>query len=274
MAGELETDQRPVSPVGRVSQSLLRRRWPEFFVEFILIIVGILAALAIDGWMQDRQDRKSEVAYLELLRQDLIQIEETLQRFVDFETANLQNSAATYNAIAAKNLPGDVSELRKLIGGLSTRRTLRIVSGAYTDLTSTGNLQLIRSQDLREKMLRFFAESARVELVIEKNNTAFIDGMFYRFLADEGITAIWSPSPEEIVSAADALALRALGDEFEMPADTVLRRAPGDPGWDNIRRHVLLRTRVAAVGAVIGGERIEAARELRAEIEAELQNPI
>lgn len=192
----LEANDRSVSPLARVSRSFLGRRWPEFFVELVLIIMGILGALAIDGWIQDRRDLETERSYMTMLQNDLVQIQESLQRYVDFETANMHQAAAAYSAIAVQNLPGDAAALQQLIGGLSARRTLRIVSGAFTDLTSTGSLQLIRRQELREKILQFFAESERVETVVEKNNTAFIDELYYRFLMDVGITALQGASTD------------------------------------------------------------------------------
>lgn len=78
----------------------------------------------------------------------------------------------------------------------------------------------------------------------------------------------------QIVVTADDLAAGILGDEFNRPLATVLLNPPDAESWNNIRRHVLLRIRVAAIGVVIGEARIEAAGKLHAEIEAELQNPI
>ena len=69
MSEELEPQQRALTATNRLASSFLRRRWPEFAVEFILIIVGILTALTIDGMAQDRKDRETETTYLELLRE-------------------------------------------------------------------------------------------------------------------------------------------------------------------------------------------------------------
>ena len=105
---------------------MLLRRWPEFFIEFILIIAGILAALAIDGWVQDRADRNSERAYLELLRDDLIEIENELQGYVDFETNNLETGTALYLALNPDATDRQPDELQTNFAILSGRRTVQI----------------------------------------------------------------------------------------------------------------------------------------------------
>lgn len=267
---EEHTAGRPsYGPAHRLYAALSGRQWPAFFTELVLIVVGILIALAIDGWMQERQDSKTEIAYLRLLVEDLAQIEGTLQQFVDFETANMEIAAAVYRAIAVDNLPADEDDLQKQLAALGSRRTLQIISASYTDLTSTGNLQLISNPGLRGRIVRYFAEAGRIELVIEKNNSAFIDGTYFRFLIDAGITPVFVASPEPMLVEANRLAQEILGNAVP-PVDEILTRPPEARSWDDIRRQVLFRLRIASVGATLGGTAIERTRELRTEIETEL----
>ena len=53
-----------------VANALRETRWTQVFIELLLLVVGILIALAIDGWMQDRQDARKERLYLERLVRD------------------------------------------------------------------------------------------------------------------------------------------------------------------------------------------------------------
>lgn len=236
----------------------------------MLIVAGILIALYIDGWIQDRQDRAAETSYLELLRDDLALMEAELQAYIDFESANVELGARTYAAIASENLPGDPVALQQMLAGLGTRQTLNLFSSAYTDLTSSGNLQLIRSQELREKIVRYFASIERAERVIEKNNSAFIDAGYIGFLLESGITPFsLASAPQGNASAKEILA-EALGGVASLPDDDVLARSAGSRSWDSIRRNVLLRTRIAAIGVSVGTEVVEATRELSADIENEI----
>jgi hypothetical protein len=270
MTEEIRAPRRPVSPPQRVATALLDRRWVTLFAELVLIVAGILIALAIDGWVQNQRDRETEVVYLLLLSEDLVQIEESLQDYVDFETANTELAASAYEAIAERNLPGDADQIRALLSGMGTRRTLSIDSAAYTDLLSTGNLQLIASQDLRQKIVQYFASIERAEVVIANNNAAFVDGIYFGFMLDRGITPIVQTSATSLIQESNNLMRRLLGDGVVLPRDKVLERPSGNSSWDDIRRHVIFRMRIAALGSILGGQMIDASRELRGEIEKEL----
>jgi hypothetical protein len=72
-----------------------------------------------------------------------------------------------------------------------------------------------------------------------------------------------------MLATANRLAREILGNVAE-PVDEILTRPPEARSWDDIRRQVLFRLRIAAVGATLGGTAIERTRELRTEIETEL----
>lgn len=168
-----------LSALGRLANALTSRHWSSFVIELVLIVVGIIVALSIDDWVQERKDQRSEKIYLASLIRDLDQMVESLQAYVDTETAIASASATTLKILTVDGYEQKGEELRENLSDMGTRRTLRLVSAAYADLTSTGNFQLIRSRDLREQLLRYFADVSRTELVVEKNNTVFIDNMFW-----------------------------------------------------------------------------------------------
>lgn len=270
MVDEIRAPQRPVSVPQRMTASLAERRWFSFLVELILIVAGILIALYIDGWMQDRRDRDTETAYLSLLVEDLKLIEASLQEYAEFESGNIDRAAATYRAIAEQNLPADSAALRRMLSGLGQRQTLNIVSAAYTDLTSTGNLRLIRDQDLRSSIVQLFDQIERAELIIEKNNNAFVDGVFLNFLLSFGITPVAETASTALVTESDHLVVEALGEDARLPADDILSRPAGSRSWDDLRRQVYFRMRIAGVGVVLADQTLSAANALRFEIDAAL----
>lgn len=274
MSEDPATHEHAVTPLGRTARSLLWRRWPEFFIEFVLIIVGILTALAIDGWVQDRKDRRTEIAYLELLRDDLLLIEGQLQDYVDYESANVATGAALLHALDPSNSERKLAEIGASLSRLSARKTLQIVSTAFTDLQSTGNLQIISNQDLRQHLIRYFFQSERTELVIEKNNTAFIDNLYLPFMLNAGITNAYTAPNDPVLIEAEKLLSSAVGEDSAMPRDEILGRPPEALSWDALRRHILFRTKVATIGVTAGRRAIEATREIRAAIGEELGNPI
>lgn len=247
---------------------------PKVVVELALIVVGILTALAIDGWVQDRRDRETESAYLELLRDDLALIEDQLRSYADFETANLETAASLYADLARSNETRDAAHLQSELASISARRTVQVTSAAYTDLQSTGSLQIIRNRDLRQQIVRYFTQVEWIERVIEKNNTAFIDDIYMKSLVEKGVTVGYSPSNLPSIAAADDMVTRAFADKPAMPLDTVLLQPAGSPSWDDLRRLVVFRARISSVGVLQGNRGIKMTLDLRAAIEEELRNPI
>jgi hypothetical protein len=54
-----------------MTSSRSRIPWPRLVAEFLVIVVGVLVALGVDQWVQDRQDRALEAEYLERLLADV-----------------------------------------------------------------------------------------------------------------------------------------------------------------------------------------------------------
>ena len=262
------------STLGRLASSLKGRHWSTFVVELVLIVVGIIVALSIDDWVQDREDQRSEKIYLALLSRDLDQMIESLQSYIDTETAMATASATTLKTLAVDGYEQKGEELRGYLSDMGTRRTLRLVSAAYTDLTSTGNLRLIRSRDLRDRLLRYFADVSRTELVVEKNNTVFIDNMFWSFTTEAGIT--WAPTNWHDMGAtlrkADGYYREILGPDIGYPSDALLAQPADAEIWNEIRRMCFLRLRVSAVGLSLATTLIDKTEQLKLAIEEELRD--
>lgn len=271
MSEEIRAPRRPVSPPQRVTTALLDRRWVSLLTELVLIVTGILIALAIDGWVQDRKDRESETAYLELLRDDLILIEAELAQFVTFEKSIIATGKSFLDAISKSGSPGEERSLQGMLSEMSVRRTLSIVSAAYADLTSTGNLQLIRDPDLRRRLVRYFADTERSERIVEKNNKEHVDDIYVHFLMRAGVSINIDQSALEPITETNGLLHDTLGPDFAWPRDGVLQQSPNASSWDEFRRQVLFRMRIAGAGRLIGERVIESTRQLRFRIEEELK---
>ena len=262
------------SALGRLANALTSQHWSTFAIELALIVVGIIAALSIDDWAQGREDQRSEKIYLASLIRDLDQMVESLQAYVDTETAMAYASAKTLKILTVDGYEQKGEELREYLSDMGTRRTLRLVSAAYADLTSTGNFQLIHSRDLREQLLRYFADVSRTELVVEKNNTVFIDNMFWSFTMKAGIT--WAPTRWHdlgaTLSKAEDFYEKFLGPGIAYPADAVFAQPADAEIWNEIRRMCFLRLRVSAVGLSLATTLIDKTEQLKLAIEEELRD--
>ena len=234
---------------GRLADSLLSWRLGFFIAELVLVVTGILIALAIDGWVNDARDRRAEDVYLELLVRDIEEIRQQADLQIAFEKDKIKTGARAYAALSEADPRTKKLEIGKLLSVLSTRRTLSISSATYNEMVSSGHLELIRNRKLRDSILRFFAQMELNELIVEKNNRSLIDEVYTPFMMRAGISvSVRSNELVPALSRANRILVESLGPGFTPPEDRVLSEPPDSDSWNDIRRNVLFRIRIASVG--------------------------
>jgi len=128
------------------------------FGEVLLLVIGILIALQINNWNENRLDRKQEYQYLVRLREDL-----------QFEIG-LMTDAIRYaeNRIAAVRLLEEAAANPKIaterpnamaiaVETVTWRSFPEISAFVYTELQGTGHLSLIRSEALRRDIAAYYS---------------------------------------------------------------------------------------------------------------------
>jgi hypothetical protein len=125
--------------------------------EIVLVVVGILIALQIDNWNDDRLDRKREQEYLSSM---LIDLREDVERI---DQANEGNDFLLARIDELLELlarpPEDVSQLRQIFLH-SVVYTYWYLRADFSELTMSqlrysGDLQLIRDKAIRDAMLDY-----------------------------------------------------------------------------------------------------------------------
>ncbi len=163
-----------MSPLRRLAAALRGERWWQVALELALLVGGILIALAVDGWMDDRRDARLERTYLERLERDLAQSQDTMEGFVTFERQQTADGVLAYRGL--RGVPEIGREpVAEALSHLANRRTLRLQAATYRDLLSTGNLRLIRNPELREAIVRLYEEADRTTTVVDRNNQVLVD---------------------------------------------------------------------------------------------------
>jgi hypothetical protein len=257
--------------LARLTDGLRRRRFGFFFAELVLVVAGILIALAIDGWVGDRKDSEVELTYLELLARDIDELRAQADEQLQFEQDKV---AASTTALRLMNNPDPAAhreELGRLLAFLTGRRTVSLSSATYEQMLSSGHLQLIRNTTLRDSIVRHFARLERLELIIGKNNQDLIDDVYIPFMLRAGI----SQRPDMDLdrgrsNRGPTLMQDALGPDFEYPGDTVLEQPPEAASWKDIQRHVMWRMYIAALGQANAEAILEETGRMAAELQAEL----
>ena len=228
------------------------RKFGTLFAELVLIVAGILIALAIDGWVSDREDREQESAYLELMARDVAELIHQAEEQILFEQDKVAVAARVLKLLADPNPAAHRDEFGLLLTALQARRTVSLISATYDQMVSSGHLQLIRNRELRDKIVRHFAQMERFEQIFANNNRDLIDDIYGPFLLATGITPRFGrASSVAVIQRGEVIMREQLGPDFTSPPDEVLGRTADADSWGMIRRNVILRLRVASVGQAL-----------------------
>jgi hypothetical protein len=131
--------------------------------ELIIIILGVLIALAVDNWNSDRAERTLEKSYLTALGNDL-RADSTFLAGIELPALAQKDSALAVVAPIARGLspiPVDTVGFLRVVslagrlgaGAFSTKQP------TYDELLSTGRLRLIQSQELRAQLVAHYTAS-------------------------------------------------------------------------------------------------------------------
>jgi len=124
--------------------------------EILLVVIGILIAIQINNWVEEKNDRVQEQKYLNNFHDNLERDSENLE----FRITNLSEALTIIDTVieqmSVESPEGDVSEL---IGPLYMATFILVIErSTIEDLKSTGNLDLITNEQLTEALLTYYLD--------------------------------------------------------------------------------------------------------------------
>lgn len=143
------------------------------FGEIILVVIGILIALQINNWNEERKNTSLEQDYLISISSDLKNLTTTIDRiYVSRFDEKIENLLFAKKYIETPFAITDTIEFINTItkGAQSFSGFYLADDGAYQELVSTGNLRLIKSDSLRKELSEFYTEM-KIQSVLSKEYT-------------------------------------------------------------------------------------------------------
>jgi len=141
--------------------------------EILLVVIGILIALQVNNWNEERKNQRLEQTYYENLIRDLnnqlndIKIQVNSEQNVQ---ASVEKIIQSMNADFADTDPSQISKSLTLA---SITRTPNLFDASFEDLKSTGNLNLIGNEELKTSILDYYQFADRLIRVLTKNGEGF-----------------------------------------------------------------------------------------------------
>lgn len=255
----------PTAPTPRRWDWRPKLRW--FAAEYLIVVLGVLTAVAINAWWQGCQDRAQEQAYLQQLAADL---HETHALITEGDAKAIGPDDAMrqlYDAFYAPQRPPRDSLLR-LVYRTSWIWPVRPVFGTAEALVTTGDLAIIRNDSLRTAITAYLDDTRRLMVLHDGNVSRWLEHSNVMFEQIDRATLLEALDPARLESVHGSSPTWTLTegerrDPFPFSPDTFLTNREAHAallGMADMKNNLavvrrLLRTR---------------ADSLRAQVEAEL----
>ena len=229
--------------------------------EFVLIVIGVVAALGVDRWVQGLDEARAEREYLGLLLADVeanVQIFESMVR--DWEAAG-EAAGSLQTALTTRSRPSD-SGLSMAVARAGTVNTVPARDGSFRDMEATGNVRLLSDPALRSRVVAYFTQDIRFGRPIIEDRL----DLRFRLFARERI-------PSELADHRTLCPSETPSFECELAdppdAEVLWRSLVDDPAMP-----LILNSRYAdsRTGAGVAGNWLESSVELQAALRRALDS--
>ena len=153
--------------------NILKINWQQTATEFVVIVVGVLAALAVDEWRSERNDRQIEADYLLRLQTD---IQADIEVFYGFEQV-LETKASFLQSLLDDTIDSDFLDdthsLMKANDYSSYMALPDSVSTTFDELQSTGRLALIQDLAQRDALSKYYSGFTHISAILSKSDSNY-----------------------------------------------------------------------------------------------------
>lgn len=120
--------------------------------EIILVVIGILIALSINNWNQDRKSNNQELKYLKNLQSDLWLEYENNDSIIEYRWGAAK-AAAYLLDVKTLQTSDDLILLETKINEVFERKNFIPTNNTYKELLSSGNLNYITNDSIKNSLL-------------------------------------------------------------------------------------------------------------------------
>ena len=158
--------------------------------EIVLVVIGILIALAINNWNQRRINEEKQQDYLIGIKNDL-----------EKQIASFNNSNQDYDFIIGKgeSILTDFSSIGKVSEIDSINRKLSYlmftikypeISTTFNELNSTGQLNLIKEKSLRSQIIKYYQDSENYQKSVDGNTERVVYNQIFPIIKSTVIISL------------------------------------------------------------------------------------
>ena len=141
----------------RITKHVTEQNWFAVCIDFLIVVLGILIAFQITNWGEAQQDKQLSVEYQKRLLVDLnkrIELLESMSAYYEITFKHANDAAMAY-----VERPDDLGVEFLIDLYQASQRLNNLVSkGIYDELLSTGRINLIGDQTLRDQLSTYYSD--------------------------------------------------------------------------------------------------------------------
>ena len=156
-----------------MKMKLKNYNWEKLSLELVAVFLGVTAGFVLNNWQVEHQERRLEQKYISGFQQDVAYNNSELENALQADSLWLARTKPLILLVKEKTLPIDSAHvIMRLLSNISR---IEYNTGTYSDITNSGNLNLITDFELKDQI---------VDYQIAINGVNFIDDYFYQYFSD------------------------------------------------------------------------------------------
>ncbi|MFH6769749.1 DUF6090 family protein [Gaetbulibacter aquiaggeris] len=145
--------------------------------EIILVVIGILIALAINNWKENQKLRNQEITYLNNLRDDLETQINMLDIYIDYENIIIDHSNDIIEHYELNEGFKNMDSIFPKLNDLTTRWTFSNANTTLLQMLNSNQINIIQNTKLKEELIGFNQQIDLFTRNTNINNTNLVDNL-------------------------------------------------------------------------------------------------
>lgn len=156
-----------------------RINWRNYFIELIVVFIGITAAFILNNWREDYKSHELESKYLDSIKNDVIQDSINVNEILKLNEEK-EVKFKKYITSAAKGI-SSIDSAVILFQDILKISEFYPQSNTYESIKYSGNLNLISSYNLREEITNYYESFTGIKSQ-QEITVKFIDDYAIKFV--------------------------------------------------------------------------------------------
>jgi len=143
--------------------------------EILLVVIGILIALQINNWNENRKASKLEQAYYCLLLEDIEQDKEQIATLLENNEKRIESSNRAITIIQSENVNLRILGKETSLSRRDLGESFIPNSSTYEDIKSSGNINTLKDKHIRKSLNQYIKKVAGYNSTMKENVRLVID---------------------------------------------------------------------------------------------------